>query len=240
MSEDYETSRKEIEQAWNEIEKVQRGERTVNVTDAAGWLRRGEKALVQKTPDCGTAKYCTAMARYELIKAQESAKYHLLGYLAVLIEFLYLGLTVALVVSVSSFGTSLAKLESITVFYVPLFVLVWGFLGGVAYCLYGAAYWSNRRLFDAHYFPWYLAHPWISVVLSGAMAILIIGGLSALGTFDPRSVQGVAVLSVTSFIAGFSTHEFWKILDRTIKKILGGKERESVAQGQAKETAPQL
>ena len=137
-------------------------------TRAAGWLRRGEKALVQKTPDCVTAKYCTVMARYELIKAQESAKYYLLGYLAVLIESLYLGLTVALVVSIFSSGTSLVELSNIKVFYVPVFVLVWGFLGGVAWCLYGAADWSNRRLFDGHYFPWYLAHPWISAVLSGS------------------------------------------------------------------------
>ena len=31
MSEDYQTSRKEVEQVWNEIEKAQHGERAVNV-----------------------------------------------------------------------------------------------------------------------------------------------------------------------------------------------------------------
>ena len=70
------------------------------------------------------------------------------------------------------------------------------------------------------------------------MAMLIIGGLSALGTFDPTSVVGIAILSVTSFIAGFSTHEFWKLLDRTVTKMLGGKESENMAQEQV-EKLPQ-
>jgi len=40
-------------------------------------------------------------------------------------------------------------------------------------------------------------------------------------------------------VAGFSTHEFWKLLDRTVTKILGGKENESVTPDQAEKSAQQ-
>jgi hypothetical protein len=223
---------KELNQAWDEIEKVQHSKRTVNITSAAVWLKRGEKAFSEKTPDCVTARYCMVMARYELIKAQEAAKYFLLGYLAILVEFLYLALVVVFVISLISIGTPPDKLPDTTIFHVPLYVLLWGFLGGVSWCLYSAAYWSNKHLFDTHYFPWYLANPWISAVLSGAVAMLIIGGLSAVGEFDPASTAGIAILSVTSFVVGFSTHKFWKLLDRTVAKILGVNESDSVIKEQ--------
>lgn len=138
-----------------------------------------------------------------------------------------------LFVSVLASGGTLAGLTNTKVFQVPVFVILWGFLGGVAWCLYGAAYWSNRRLFDSHYFPWYIAHPWISAVLGAVMALLILGGLSSLGTFDPTTDVGVALLSVVSFVAGFSTHKFWKLLDRSVAKLLGEKESERTIQEEA-------
>jgi hypothetical protein len=63
---------------------------------------------------------------------------------------------------------------------VPVFVLMGGFLGGVAWCLYNAVYWIKQRLFDASTCCWYVVHPWLSTLLGGVMALMIMGGLSSL------------------------------------------------------------
>ena len=73
-----------------------------------------------------------------------------------------------------------------------------------------------------------------SVRFGGVMALMIMGGLSSLGSVFARHGAGTGVaaaLTLVSFAAGFSTNQFWKLLDRTMRKFLGdGGERQTQEQ----------
>jgi hypothetical protein len=131
-------------------------------------------------------------------------------------------MTILLLIKTS--GVSGQALLTTPCHLVPVFVLMGGFLGGVAWCLYNAVYWIRHRLFDASTCCWYVVHPWLSALLGGVMALIILGGLSSLGSVTlgtPPPPSLAAALTLASFAAGFSTNQFWKLLDRTIRKFFG-------------------
>jgi hypothetical protein len=149
-----------------------------------------------------------------------------------LIYLLAVPTTILLLIKTS--GVSGADLLATKCHVVPVFVLMGGFLGGVAWCLYNAVYWIKQRLFDASTCCWYVVHPWLSALLGGVMALMIMGGLSSLGSISPDTAPApalAAALTLVSFAAGFSTNQFWKLLDRTMRKFLGdGGERQTQEQ----------
>jgi len=109
-----------------------------------------------------------------------------------------------------------------TTLKVPFYVFVWGFLGGVSWCIYCAAQAARFRLFDRYHLAWYFAHPWISAILGGAVACLVLGGLSGLGAMKSEDNVALAtLLSLVSFVAGYSTTVVWKVLDKAVRKIFG-------------------
>lgn len=213
--------RKEVYKVWHELNSIQRTHRHVNTTNAADWLIWAEQALDSTPIDKPQAMYCVMRARYSLAKAQEFAEWDRYGYFAIAIESLYLiGIPIVTVLYSNQSGIATSELMTRPIFQVPLFVFVWGFLGGVSWSIYSAAYWSKRRLFDRHYLSWYLAHPWISAVLGGAVALIVLGGLASFGSFDANTQPGSAILALVSFVSGFSTNSIWKLIDRTVRRIL--------------------
>ena len=122
------------------------------------------------------------------------------------------------------------------VYGAPIYTLLWGFVGGAAWCLDWAALWARKRVFDIHYLPWYVVHPFVSALLGGATALLILAGLSAVAQIGQGSYQEtmtlIAVLSVISFSVGVSTHYIWRKLDSTLRKALG---EDSSKQNKAKD-----
>lgn len=173
---DVQALRQELYRVWGELNHVQRQKGNVNTTNAADWLNWGEKALEETRPNKSRAMYCIMRARYSLMKAQEFAEWDKWGYFAILLESLYLlGLPIGIFLYSSTMNMPLVDIMTSAMLQVPFYVFVWGFLGGISWCIYSAAYWSKRRLFDRHYLAWYLAHPWISAVLGGAASLLVLG-----------------------------------------------------------------
>lgn len=223
--------RNELYRTWQEILQVQRQHTHINPVNAADWLICGEKALEKDKPEKARTMYCIVRARFSLAKALECSRSNIWGLIAVLLECAYLFAIPIAVISYSainkipitdmgirSFG------EAITILNVPRYVFFWGFLGGVSWCIYRAAYWAKRRLFDRYYFVWYVTHPFISAVLGGATSLLFIGGINSLSAgFSVNSQTGSALLSLISFFAGFSTNAIWKQLDNAASKIFGRK-----------------
>lgn len=94
--------------------------------------------------------------------------------------------------------------------------LLWAFLGGVAWCMYGLMTWYSKRLFNMHYVFWYLLHPWLSAIVGGALTLALLGGLFAVQN------QSTSIMSLASFVVGLSTFQFMKLLIKTIATLLGG------------------
>ena len=225
--------RQELYKVWHELNSIQREKKHVNTTNAADWLKWGEQALEQETPEKAQVMYCIMRARYSLAKAQEFSQWDKYGYFAIVVESLYLIALPLLIILYAQFSTSpitTTEIMNLLILNVPIYVFIWGFLGGVSWSIYSAAYWAKRRLFDRHYLPWYFAHPWISAVLGGAVSLIILGGLASFMQSSAGSVGTVAttpsisaLLSLVSFMAGFSTNSLWKLLDRTVRNMLNVK-----------------
>jgi hypothetical protein len=96
-------------------------------------------------------------------------------------------------------------------------ILLWGFLGGVVWCMYGLGYWYSRRLFDKHYLFWYILNPWIAAVLGGVFTLTILSGLIAAAKGDLTG--GWAFLCLVSFVVGLATHDFLKMLVRIVTAV---------------------
>lgn len=217
---------------WQEVAQVQRDIPHVNTVSAATCLLKAERALCAQDTSC--TRYLLWKAGAALARAKEIAQspwHRRGGYAVALLELLYLLLAVPMVMILCRDG----DLKALFTFQSPCaygLVLLGGFLGGVAWCLYNAAYWIKNRLFDAATCCWYVVHPWLSALLGGVMALMILGGLSSLGSisFEPKPAL-MAALTLVSFAAGFSTNQFWKLLDRMVQKVLGnGGERHAQEQ----------
>jgi hypothetical protein len=228
--------RQELGKLWHELASLNSNEKAVNTTFVADWLKKGEEQLDSEKPQEAEVMFFISRARYSLAKAKESSscKGIIAGYVAVFCEIIYLVTLPYLIYRYSLFrSTTMSEIVDCPVLQVPCYVFVWGFLGGVSWCIYHAAYWSKRRLFDRSYLPWYVAHPWISAVLGAAVSLLILAGLTGLAFAGadrdvPESLRiwnlpASALLSVTSFAAGFSTHSLWKFLVRTVSNALNVK-----------------
>lgn len=214
--------RKEIYNLWSRLDPVTDQEKIVNTTNCADWLTAGEELLKGEPLRRAHVMYCISRARFSLAKASECSKSRTSDMIALTVGFVYLiGLPLGIHVYAEWQDTTISAVMKGAMVQVPFFVFVWGFLGGTSWSIYSAAYWSKRRLFDDSYLGWHVAHPFVSAVLGAAVSLVVLGGLTSLGDFVPGSLPGSALLSLISFVAGFSTNTLWKYLDRTVRKLLG-------------------
>lgn len=223
----------DILEIWHDAKRVQNKKTDVNTAVVVYWLQLAEQAMEQEPANIPVAMRSVVKARYWLHKAEACAGWHNWGLGVLWLELLYL-LSVPAAIFFYMTGTGIKNLDTIMSYgfqIAPLYVFIWGFLGGVAWCMYSAAYWTTRRLFDRYYLTWYIAHPWISAVVAGAVSLVFYAGLVAIspGDADP-GIAFAATISVVSFVTGFSTKYIWGVLDRNVKKLLGdtGGERSEI------------
>lgn len=220
----------EVAGAWTSVRQAQEESPCPNITRVAKWLRLAEEALRATPPSPEVSSYVLHVYQ-ALAKAREGARWHRWSYLAIGIQLLYLfavpmGLWMASL-QLSPWMNMKKDVLASTLFHTPFEVFVWGFLGGVCWCLYFACYWVKRRLFDCDYLAWYIAHPWLSAVLGGIISLLVGGGLASLsGQAASPSEARAVILVVMSFVAGFSTNRIWKFLDHTLCKLLGSDDKQ--------------
>jgi hypothetical protein len=219
--------RRELFCLWHEAQEVQRRFSDANVSVVTKWLARAEQALATAPALKGQAMHDLLQARFALAKAQQGVSWQGWSYLAIGLELCYL-VAVACGLLLYTARTQMAPADLLAghLLYVPGYVFVWGLLGGISWCLYWASHWSKQRLFDRYYLSWYVAHPWLSALLGGTVALLIGGGLASVGAApEPTAPTRAALLSLASFFAGFSTNMIWKLLDRSARKLLGAEEK---------------
>ena len=220
--------------AWQEVRVTQQKVPAANVTVATEWLLKAENALHGHPSEAYAAIGHITFARHWLNRAVDCAGWHKWGIAALLLELMYLvALPVILVTAMIATDMPREQIVDSTLRTVPLSVFIWGFLGGVAWCMYSGSYWTTRRLFDKHYIAWYIGHPWMSAVLGAAVSLLFYVGIVGLSDSDASGTTAFqATVSVVSFVSGFSTKYFWKVLDTGVRKLFGetGGER-SVIEG---------
>ena len=222
----------EILEIWHDAKRVQSKKPDVNTTVVVYWLQLAEQAMEKEPADIPVAMRSVVKARYWLHKVEACAGWHNWGLGVLWLELVYLISVPVTIFFYINTKNIVLKEVMVTGFQIaPLYVFVWGFLGGVAWCMYSAAYWTTRRLFDRYYLTWYIAHPWISAVVAGAVSLVFYAGLVAIAPSDTDpGIAFAATISVVSFVTGFSTKYIWGVLDRNVKKLLGdtGGERSEI------------
>ncbi len=110
---------------------------------------------------------------------------------------------------------------------IPFYAVVCGFVGAIAWCLYVAAKWTSKGLFNNYYILWYLTLPFVGAMLGAAAAMLILAGLSVITVPNPEggeipslSFAARMTLCLTSFVAGYSARYIWKQLDKGVRSVL--------------------
>jgi hypothetical protein len=129
--------REEIDRVWHEAIDMQHAKGYVNPTNVGDWLVRTEKSMKDAPYPATQAMYCLLRARYSLAKAAEAGACEIWGYCAVMVELLYLA---TVLIGRLWLGVHAESILNERFHTVPLFVFVWGFLGGVTWCIYCAAY----------------------------------------------------------------------------------------------------
>jgi hypothetical protein len=212
--------RRDLCRAWHQVAEAQRNIQGISTVNAADWLNWAEIAIKKEPPNISHAMYCLLRSQASLAKAEEFILKKNRGFIAIGIEVFYLLLIPTIViiyhmVTKIDYGKIMSDGNIETILHVPRYVFMWGFLGG----------------FDPYYMAWYIAHPWVSAVLGGAVSLAISGGLNSLakGGIDKDGPVITALLSLASFIAGFSTHQIWKRLDKMVSKSLGGEDEMHVS-----------
>lgn len=165
------------------------------------------------------------------------------GGAAILVQFVYLGLL--LFWATAYYGSALKVLPpygwlrttsdfaastvwSTEAIGIPFYTVAWGFLGGIAWCLYVASYWIGRVLFNSWYLAWYVCLPFVGALLGVATSTVILAGLTSVVLPDVNTSKDlsalpfsvVAALCLVSFISGYSARHIWRLLDRTVRKLL--------------------
>src|SRR5262249_40257888 len=165
LQRDVEQVKQAIHRMWYEVDETQRHKPEINTCNAADWLRWAEEALDKDGKRISYVMYCILRAQGSLTKAQECVEKKHRGWIAIRFGLAYL-LAIRVTVIWYHLWTgepyeALMKFGNPeTILHVPRFVFLWGFLGGVSWCIYNAAYWSKQRLFDPYFLHWYIAHPW--------------------------------------------------------------------------------
>jgi hypothetical protein len=101
-------------------------------------------------------------------------------------------------------------------------ILLWGFLGGVVWCMYSLGYYFSRRLFDWHYVVWYILNPWLAAALGGTFTLAVMSGLVGIISKvigDTTTIGSQAFLNLVSFVAGLATHDFLNLLIRIVTAV---------------------
>jgi hypothetical protein len=209
---------------WLELEEDQRNCPEANFEEAANWLHGTEKSLADTLPG-PCVLHSLVIARQLRARARESLRWRRWGYGALIIEIVYvLILLGGLFAYQYIYGEEPNKALWFQMTHIPLYIFVWGFLGGIAWCTYSAANDLKRRLFDSYQLGWYVAHPWISALLGATAVLLVLGGLSTVSSVKLEPDGGLptaaaALLSLVSFATGYSTIFIWGMLDRVIRAM---------------------
>jgi hypothetical protein len=114
-----------------------------------------------------------------------------------------------------------------------LTTMIWGGIGGVVSILYSLFKHVGQRDFDAHYKLSYLGKPFLGVILGATvymvfnlvlrtLGILPAGLEGAEGIADSAFTVAPGVLYLIAWASGFKENTIFELVDRTMKRILGG------------------
>lgn len=111
--------------------------------------------------------------------------------------------------------------------------MIWGGIGGVVSILYSLFKHVGQRDFDAHYKLSYLGKPFLGVILGATtymvfnlvlrtLGILPAGLEGAEGIADTAFTVAPGVLYLIAWASGFKENTIFELVDRTMKRVLGG------------------
>lgn len=176
-----------------------------------------------------------AIKAYEILKSGVKRRYYYFSAVVVVQLFYMLLLVCGFTYFYKLKNFSLESIEiALRTEYllnVPIFSFIWGFIGGICWCLYSFTYWVKRRMFNQDYVIWYMLCPIVSSMVGSVTTLVVLGGLTTFGVPNTDSKGGpivlpeinyqlASILSIVSFLGGFSTQRFWTVLDSMVASIL--------------------
>ena len=134
-------------------------------------------------------------------------------------------------------GMTLAQVEDLLV---PLInTMIWGGIGGVLGAIYNLRWHvADKQDFDKEYNIWYLANPFVGVVLGGIVYLISRAGLLA-AQISPGATGATKWLtSVVACLVGFREKFALELLDRLIQVIARGPEAPAEEEAEVKLSPP--
>ncbi|OGL02615.1 MAG: hypothetical protein A3E31_17520 [Candidatus Rokubacteria bacterium RIFCSPHIGHO2_12_FULL_73_22] len=102
------------------------------------------------------------------------------------------------------------------VLFVPVYILVWGLLGGGVGVLHRLAFHRGDGKLGPELFTWVVAKPIIGMVMGGIVYFLAVSGELFLN--GRTQITNIHFLNVLAFIAGFSDRFSIDVIDRVAAK----------------------
>ena len=131
--------------------------------------------------------------------------------------------SVGLVVTMAVITYFLWDKKDPRIMYVPVPILQWSFVGGVAGVLYRLAFRGADASKDPNLFSWIVAKPVIGLFMGALIYFLAVSGELALN--GKPQIANIQFLCAVAFLGGFSD----RFSLETINRIVGGKEKDGAA-----------
>jgi hypothetical protein len=133
---------------------------------------------------------------------------------------LVIGYSVGLIVVISILSYLLWNRTDPRIIYVPVYILEWGFVGGMVGVLYRLAFTRTAHRDEAQLYLWAIAKPIVATVMGAIVYFLAVSGELALN--GRTEIRNIEFLNVVAFLGGFSDRFSIDLLNRLI-----GREKES-------------
>jgi peptidoglycan/LPS O-acetylase OafA/YrhL len=95
------------------------------------------------------------------------------------------------------------------IWYVPVPILMWAFIGGMVGVLYQLAFGQGL---NPRFYTWLVAKPVVGLVMGAIVYFLAVGGELTLN--GKTQIENIQILSVLAFLGGFSDRYSVGLLDR--------------------------
>jgi peptidoglycan/LPS O-acetylase OafA/YrhL len=107
------------------------------------------------------------------------------------------------------------------IMFVPVYILEWGFVGGMLAVLYQAAYRRKDKNAEIELETWIVAKPIIGIFMGGLVYFLATLGEIVLN--NRTEIQNIYFLNILAFIGGFSDRFSIDLIERVASRSIGTK-----------------
>jgi hypothetical protein len=141
--------------------------------------------------------------------------------------FIVIGTAIAYLLIVIVMGVAQNRNQDITILGIPILVLIWGCIGGIAAILF-----RHRSTIEEKWpfelrWLWVVIRPLLGMIMGGFMYLCVLSGLFIFGGPIRQGPAQQQLFWALAFVAGFSD-KLWEFLVDRVLALYSSKEHESI------------